>query len=145
LSSTASLAPPEKVRRETRTVQYILIPRTQLEDDEKTSKTLNDVMQKLEAGEDFAELAREYSAASTARIGEIREHVTSASLPEGTADAMFSASVDDPPAIVETDYAFFIFRVLNSTLQEGTPDRVVSTINEQETAAATDITLAEDA
>ncbi|WP_332631136.1 foldase protein PrsA [Halalkalibacter flavus] len=75
-------------------------------------ETANELIERIEAGEDFADLAREYSTdpGSGARGGDL-DFFGRGQMVEPFEDAAFSLEIDEVSEPVESDYGFHIIKV----------------------------------
>lgn len=80
-----------------------------LVEDEKTAK---EVLEKVNAGEDFAELAKEYSTdTATAENGGDLGYFGEGEMTEAFEEAAFALDVDEISDIVKTDFGYHIIKV----------------------------------
>ena len=93
----ADFAQPEQVR-----ASHILV------EDEATAK---EVLEKINAGEDFAELAKEYSTDGSAENGGDLGFFGTGEMVEAFETAAFALEVGEVSDIVETEYGYHIIKV----------------------------------
>lgn len=74
-------------------------------------ETANEVLEKIKAGEDFAELAKQYSMDGTAANGGELGYFTKEKMVEPFSEAAFSMNIGEISDIVETEYGFHIIKV----------------------------------
>lgn len=74
-------------------------------------KTANEVKAKLDAGEDFAELAKEYSTDSSSEDGGDLGYFTSGEMVQEFEDAAYALKKDEVSAPVQTDYGYHIIQL----------------------------------
>jgi len=87
-------------------------------------ETLSEIQKKIAEGEDFADLAAEYSAdrGSASRGGELQRMAFDGGLPATMRDEAFSMEVGDISDVIESPFGFHLIRVLErfpiETLEE---------------------------
>lgn len=119
----------EYTGKENATVRHILLLTQGKSDAEKQEirKKMKDILDRAKAGEDFAELAREYTEdPGSKENGGLYEEFTKGQMVKPFEEASFSVPVGEISDIVETQYGYHILKVIArntyKTLEEYKPE-----------------------
>lgn len=111
----AYAASPERWKRQDIcTLRHLLLPRTAHVADADRAATVAAIRGRLAAGEKLEALAREFSAASSARNGGLMEGVAAGKIPAGLAEAVAATPEAEFGKVREADvdYAHFFYEVI---------------------------------
>lgn len=103
------------------TVRHILLKTQGLDDSMKVEKykEMEAILERAEAGEDFAELAKQYSEdPGSAKNGGLYENFTRGRMVKPFEDASFNVPIGEISDIVETSYGYHIIKVLERKSEE---------------------------
>lgn len=130
------------------TVQHILLKTQGLDDSSKVAKykEAEALLKRAEAGEDFTELAKEYSEdPGSAKNGGLYENFTRGRMVKPFEDASFHVPIGEISDIVETTYGYHIIKVLDRKSEErpfeDVKDKMRAEIEEQKRNQAYDENL----
>jgi peptidyl-prolyl cis-trans isomerase C len=92
-------------------------------------ETMERALEELRSGEDFGEVARRYSRDSTGETGGVQGELTRDELPPMFADTIFKLEPGEISDIVEAEYGFHLFQVMERLPAEVLPlDQVAEEI-----------------
>jgi peptidyl-prolyl cis-trans isomerase C len=109
---------PESIRASE--IIIMVDPKADAAKKEEARKKLEDIQKRLQKGEDFAKLAKDFSQSADAAQGGDLGIVPKGRMPKAFDDAAFSLKPGEVSGIVETDLGFQLIKV-----QEKTPEKAV--------------------
>jgi parvulin-like peptidyl-prolyl isomerase len=130
----------------TATVRHILLTTEKMDDSQKKKvrKTMEGILQRAKAGEDFAELAKQYSDdPGSKENGGLYENFKKGTMVKPFEDAAFSIPAGEISDVVETRFGYHIIKVIERNteirpLEEVRPEIVKKIEEEKKRSAYTD-------